>query len=548
MVGALVLSPILATTQPASAADFSCGDLLVTTDSVDHMTCGTVGATPALVLGTGSHTVTQADPATPTTTTIVIQPGNWAPVTGTVELTLDGVNISSPGAANAAIEVAEPSADVTILLSGSNTLLQDNGVTSTRAALQKSNVDGKLTIANAPGTTGTLTATTTGDGAAIGGQRLTDGSNIFIEGGTITATSKGGAGIGGGSGSGGTTGITISGGDVTARSTYGSGIGGGYSPIRIEGITITGSDYAHPTRVRASGASPQFAGDLVGAFAGGDAFSSAAAPAVGTVATWSDAVAGDAGLWVTAPQASPIDLTGFGQTGSVMMPVERSVISFDPGPHASLTGPALTDFTNVDEDSIANPTVDPKPGYEFFGWLIDDASDPVFSYTITKGTFHNYQFVADVRPIKYTITYDLHGGNWPSGVTAPTSYTIEDTLGLSSKPVPGNSSEYFSHWVLSRDGVAGSEVVINDPSTIVAAGSMGNITLRAVYAQEDKDLTTPTTVTGAGSSAATTSGGAAAAPALAVTGASASLPVTLGAILLLAAGGSVLLRRLRRSA
>ncbi|MDR3051913.1 MAG: hypothetical protein LBU67_09375, partial [Oscillospiraceae bacterium] len=121
--------------------------------------------------------------------------------------------------------------------------------TSTSAAAigADSEASGNITING-----GAVTATSSGDGAGIGGASNSGmGGNITINGGVITATGKGyGAGIGGGYG--GTGGnITINGGTVTATNTSGAaGIGAGASGdggnITINGgtITATGSEGA----------------------------------------------------------------------------------------------------------------------------------------------------------------------------------------------------------------------------------------------------------------------------------------------------------------
>ena len=97
---------------------------------------------------------------------------------------------------------------------------------------------------------GTVTATSTGYGAAIGGGNGDTGGSggtITINGGNINASNQIGAGIGGGEGGGdgGSGGeITITGGVVKAESNGGAAIGGGYSGGVTGGdggtITITG--------------------------------------------------------------------------------------------------------------------------------------------------------------------------------------------------------------------------------------------------------------------------------------------------------------------
>ena len=111
--------------------------------------------------------------------------------------------------------------DATIILSGTNTV---NGFYSNYPGIQAA-AAGKTLIING---TGSLTASSYGKGAGIGGANNVACGNIEIQGGTITATSvEYGAGIGGGDradcGN-----ITISGGTVNATGgERGAGIGGG---------------------------------------------------------------------------------------------------------------------------------------------------------------------------------------------------------------------------------------------------------------------------------------------------------------------------------
>ena len=92
--------------------------------------------------------------------------------------------------------------------------------------------------------TGSLTASSNGYGAGIGGGRAKACGNIEIQGGTIRATGgSGGAGIGGGDGAN-CGSITISGGSVTATGgQYAAGIGSGggasCSAIEISGGNVT---------------------------------------------------------------------------------------------------------------------------------------------------------------------------------------------------------------------------------------------------------------------------------------------------------------------
>ena len=150
-----------------------------------------------------------------------------------INIYLNNVNINTPDDPVLQIQ-SSVQAQVYIYLEGINNLNSE-----WKAALQKDNA-AKLTIDNAPNTTGELIATSM-FGAGIGGDKGNTGSNITIRGGSVTATSGSGAGIGGGQGNTGSN-ITISGGSVTATSSFGAGIGGGQmgtgSNITIRGGSV----------------------------------------------------------------------------------------------------------------------------------------------------------------------------------------------------------------------------------------------------------------------------------------------------------------------
>ena len=155
-------------------------------------------------------------------------------------VTLDGVTIN--GVDDSKYEWAGITClgDATIILSGTNTV---TGFYGDYPGIQAA--AGKTLIING---TGSLTASSLGKGAGIGGANNVACGNIEIQGGTITATSlKYGAGIGGGDradcGN-----ITISGGIVNATGgERGAGIGGGRrgpdngscGNILISGGTVT---------------------------------------------------------------------------------------------------------------------------------------------------------------------------------------------------------------------------------------------------------------------------------------------------------------------
>ena len=155
-------------------------------------------------------------------------------------VTLDGVTINGVNDINYEWAGITCLGDATIILSGTNTV---NGFYQDYPGIQAA--AGKTLIING---TGSLTASSLGKGAGIGGANNVACGNIEIQGGTITATSgQYGAGIGGGDradcGN-----ITISGGTINATGgARGAGIGGGRrgpdngscGNILISGGTVT---------------------------------------------------------------------------------------------------------------------------------------------------------------------------------------------------------------------------------------------------------------------------------------------------------------------
>ena len=156
-------------------------------------------------------------------------------------VTLDGVTINGVSDVNYEWAGITCLGDATIILSGTNTV---TGFYGNYPGIQAA-AAGKTLIING---TGSLTTSSLGKGAGIGGANNVACGNIEIQGGTITATSDSyGAGIGGGDradcGN-----ITISGGTVNATGgQYGAGIGGGRrgpdngscGNILISGGTVT---------------------------------------------------------------------------------------------------------------------------------------------------------------------------------------------------------------------------------------------------------------------------------------------------------------------
>ncbi len=169
---------------------------------------------------TGNLTIIGTGTATTNTVTVL---------SGTHNVTLDGVNIDVADDSNVCAFDIQGNSNVTLTLANNSTNTLKSG--NRRAGLQVqagATVEIKSEEVTGEDLDGKLTATGGSGGAGIGGGYDGAGGNITISGGTVNATGgKNGAGIGGGyDGAGGN--ITISGGTVNATGgENGAGIGGG---------------------------------------------------------------------------------------------------------------------------------------------------------------------------------------------------------------------------------------------------------------------------------------------------------------------------------
>lgn len=231
---ALMLVFSLGTSAFAQEWDITDGDIIVNAGNTQTVSQG--GAEP---VEDYTPIITGGSAETPSSNTITIN----AEAEKTANVTIKDVHIdtSSVNGGSAAISVTG-TGNTNIELDGSNSVKS----AAYHAGVEKNGSDtGKLTIKDANGTSGSLTATGGRGAAGIGGGYTSEGSHIEITGGEVTANvngeSAGGAGIGGGSTKNGSD-ITISGGKVTATGGNGAaGIGGGFQG-NGENITISGGE------------------------------------------------------------------------------------------------------------------------------------------------------------------------------------------------------------------------------------------------------------------------------------------------------------------
>ena len=126
---------------------------------------------------------------------------------------------------------------------------------------------------------------------------------------------------------------------------------------------------------------------------------------------------------------------------------------------------------NTETFTLNNPY---KENYDFVGWKDSITSEPVKEYTIKKGSKGDLKLMAVFTPTKFTITYDLDGGN----ATNPEEYTIEtETFTLAN---PTKEGYYFKGWL-------SGQLVFKEYS--VKKGSFGDIELTALWAKYKFTLT-----------------------------------------------------------
>ena len=131
---------------------------------------------------------------------------------------------------------------------------------------------------------------------------------------------------------------------------------------------------------------------------------------------------------------------------------------------ASQTGTRKVNSSNI--NSISNPslkistTTPTRSGYTFANWK--DSSNNSYtsgtSYTFTKTT----QISAVWNIVTYNITYDLDGGSLASGVTNPSTYTVEtEKITLNN---PSKTGYTFRGWQLEGETTVSKPCYINQGS------------------------------------------------------------------------------------
>lgn len=121
----------------------------------------------------------------------------------------------------------------------------------------------------------------------------------------------------------------------------------------------------------------------------------------------------------------------------------------------------------TDDFTLMNPT---KKGYTFIGWTGTDLNEKQESVTIAKGSIEDRLYTANWEKDRYTIHYDLDGGNQHEA--NPVEYTVtDDDITLHD---PTKKGHVFVGW--KRNGT--DDLLA---SVTIPAGSTGNLSYTAIW-------------------------------------------------------------------
>ncbi|MBQ7104525.1 MAG: InlB B-repeat-containing protein [Bacilli bacterium] len=107
--------------------------------------------------------------------------------------------------------------------------------------------------------------------------------------------------------------------------------------------------------------------------------------------------------------------------------------------------PLIKEYTiETDSFELAVPT---KKDYIFVGWTGSNLSDKSLNVSIEKGTIGSKKFIANWKPIKYSISYDLNGGVLTGNIID--SFTA--STNTFSLPKPEKKGYTFLGWYQNAD-------------------------------------------------------------------------------------------------
>ena len=128
-------------------------------------------------------------------------------------------------------------------------------------------------------------------------------------------------------------------------------------------------------------------------------------------------------------------------------------------------------YTVEDLPITLNNPIPNQEGYIFTGWTGTNLTEKTRTVTIPTGSTGDREYTANFEKEKYTITYNLNGGELEQGVTNPEEYYIDSPdITLNN---PSREGYTFIGWTGSN-GTTPTNVII-------AGGSTGNKTYTANY-------------------------------------------------------------------
>jgi len=163
-----------------------------------------------------------------------------------------------------------------------------------------------------------------------------------------------------------------------------------------------------------------------------------------------------------------------GSSGDRHYEAHYSVINYDITYHMNggTSTPANPTTYNVESNSITL-TAPTKTGYTFTGWSGTDIQGKSLSVTIPTNSIGDREYTANFDKAEYSLTYTLNGGDYESGKTNPTKYSIEsDDITLNN---PHKAGYTFKGW--SGTDLTGDE----NTNVVIPHGSIGHRNFLANY-------------------------------------------------------------------
>ena len=203
---------------------------------------------------------------------------------------------------------------------------------------------------------------------------------------------------------------------------------------------------------------------------------------------WSGTGINDKSLSVSIPKGS----TGNREYTANFEVIEYSLTYTLNGGTVSSTNP---DKYTIESNNITlnNPS---KEGYNFIGWTGTDVDTPTLTVTIPTGSMGHRSYLANYEPIVYNITYDYGDGVLPSGVTNPSTYTIESDEIIFNNPV--KEGHVFTNYTFNGDIVTSIPTGSNGDKHLVAHYDIKKINVKyynesVLYHTDEIDWNTVTT-------------------------------------------------------